>query len=138
MLDLQGPPERISDMLIKGEFSDLDHTITYVVPEGFAWMEVPEGLFICNEFGFYLADFKVNGLALTCTRSYLMPAQRITPEKYPELMAFLTKISASQQQRIAYGPLDTSSFGPVREVLSVGYSTYGESEKAKDAKEKGQ
>jgi hypothetical protein len=126
MLDLQGPPERLSDMLIKSEFSDLDHTVTYVAPEGFGWVEVPKGLFIANEFGFYLADFKVKGRTLTCTRSYLMPQQRITPEKYPALMEFLSKVSASQQQRIAYGPLDTASFPTVRSILTVGDSGFGE------------
>jgi hypothetical protein len=127
LLELQGPPERQSDILVKNEFSDLDHTITYVAPEGFAWTEIPDGQFICTEFGLYLADFKVNGRVLTCTRSYLVPSQRITPEKYPKLLEFLTKISSLQQQRIAYGPVEAKSFGNTREILSVGYSGFGES-----------
>lgn len=132
LLDLRGPPGRQHDMLIKDELADLDHTLTYLAPEGFGWVEVPDDMFICTEFGFYVVDYNVEGRKLTCTRSYLMPAQRITPEKYPKLLAYLGQISASTQQRIAYGTLKAESFGSLRhDIFSMGYASYGEDEKEK-------
>jgi tetratricopeptide (TPR) repeat protein len=133
LLDLRGPPERQHDILIKDELADLDHSLTYTAPEGYGWVEVPDDMFIVTEFGFYLVDYNVEGRKLTCTRSYMMPAQRITPEKYPKLLAYLSQISASTQQRIAYAPLKTESFGPYRhDIFSMGYASYGEDEKEKD------
>ena len=127
LLDLRGPKERQHDLLVKEELSDLDQTITYTAPDGFAWTEVPEDLFIATEFGFFVADYNVRGRTLTCTRSYLMPVQRITPQDYPRLLDFLDKISAHQQQRIAYRKVNTETFGgTVREVFSPGYAGMGE------------
>jgi len=135
LLDLRGPPERQHDMLIKEELSELDHALTYVAPEGHAWVEVPEDLFLCTEFGFYLVDYNVQGRVLTCTRSYLMPQMRITPEKYPALLDFLRQISASATQRIAYAPIkDTSVDGIKHELFSMGYAGSGESAKKKEQK----
>ncbi|MGD0091712.1 MAG: hypothetical protein ABSE73_17495 [Planctomycetota bacterium] len=125
ILELRGPPERQNDMLLRDEFAEFDHTLTYVAPEGHAWVEVPDDAFLCSEFGFYFADFNVRGRTLTCTRSYLLPAQRITPEKYGKLLDFLQQVSAAQQ-RIAYAPLNAEPFGPYkREVLSKGYASNG-------------
>jgi len=133
ILELRGPPERQSDMLIREEFGDLDHTLTYVAPEGHAWVEVPDDIFLCTEFGFFLADFNVRGRTLTCTRSYLLPAQRITPEKYRKLLEFLQQVSASQQ-RIAYAPLNAETCGPFkREVKSLGYASNGDEAKGSSA-----
>jgi len=135
LLELRGPPERQSDLLLRDELADLDHTVTYTAPEGCAWVEAPDDVFICTEFGFYIADFNVKGRTLTCTRSYLMPAQRIAPEKYPKLLEFLQQVSASQQQRIAYARLKSESFGPYkREVYSMGYASSGEEKQPAPAK----
>ncbi|MCY3019268.1 MAG: hypothetical protein NTW87_09610, partial [Planctomycetota bacterium] len=126
LLDLRGPAERQNDMLLKEEWADLDQTVTYVAPEGHGWVEVPDDLFICTEFGFYLVDFNVQGRTLTCTRSYLLPMQRIIPGKYRHLLEFLQQVSDSQQ-RIAYGPLRSESFGTYkRDVYSMGYAGCGE------------
>ena len=135
ILELRGPPERQSDMLIKDEFGDLDHTLTYVAPEGHAWVEVPDDVFLCTEFGFYLADFNVRGRTLTCTRSYLLPSQRITPDKYRKFLDFLQQVSACQQ-RIAYAPLNVGTFRPYqRETKSTGYASNGEEPKPAKGKE---
>ena len=139
ILDFRGPPERQNDLLVtsewwnspphsekfRDEMADLDQTLVYVAPEGFAWVEVPDDIFISTEFGFFLADYNVKGRVLTCTRSYLMPAQRVTPQQYPRLLDFLRQVSSHQQQRIAYGPLKAAHFGGyVREVFSGGYAQY--------------
>jgi len=127
LLDFRGQADRQHDMLIKEEVADLDHTITYVAPAGHGWTEVPEDVFIVTEFGFYLVDFNVQGRTLTATRSYLMPAQRITPDKYPKMLEFLRQISAHNQQRIGYGKLDATTFGThPREIFSSGYASQGE------------
>ncbi len=126
ILDLRGPGERQSDLLVKQEISDLDQTFSYVAPEGSAWVEVPQNIFLCTDFGFYVASFAVNGRTLTCSRSYLMPAQRVTPEKYPKLLEFLTQVNASQQQRIAYAALDKDLPGAPVAVSSVEYASFGE------------
>ncbi|HYG75648.1 MAG TPA: hypothetical protein VEK08_11645 [Planctomycetota bacterium] len=128
LLDLRGPPEREHDLLIKEEISELDHTLVYVAPENHAWVEVPDDLFICTEFGFYLVDYNVQGKVLTCTRSYLMPQQRVTPAKYPALLDFLSQISASASQRIGYAPIKDETIGSMKhEMYSMGYAGYGES-----------
>ncbi len=127
ILELRGPPERQHDILIKAEVADLDHTLTYIAPEGSGWVEVPNDQFIVTEFGFYLVDYNVQGQRLTCTRSYLMPQQRIPPDKYAKVLEFLDKIAAAEEQRIAYAPLPLQSFGPYRrEVFSLGYAGNGE------------
>ncbi|HYF48577.1 MAG TPA: hypothetical protein VEJ63_04190 [Planctomycetota bacterium] len=127
ILDLRGQQERVNDMLLRNEFADLDHTITYVAPEGCGWLEVPDDLFIVTEFGWFLSDYNVKGRTLTCTRSYLLPQQRVTPEKYAAFQKFLNAISADQQQRVGYGPLKNETFGNVAEpVFSGGYAGIGE------------
>jgi hypothetical protein len=130
ILDLRGQQERVNDMLLRNEFADLDHSITYVAPEGCGWVEVPDDLFIVTEFGWFLSDYNVKGRTLTCTRSYLMPQQRITPDKYAAFQKFLGAISVDQQQRIGFGPLKNESFGNVAEpVFSGGYAGIGEDAK---------
>jgi hypothetical protein len=126
VMELRGSPERVSDLLLKSEVADLDQTLTYIAPEGHAWVEVPDNVFLVSEFGWYLVDFSVNGRTLTCTRSYLMPMQRVTPEKYPKLLEFLNQVGASQQQRIAYAPLAKDLPGRPQSVVSSGYSSFGD------------
>jgi hypothetical protein len=95
------------------------------------WSEVPEDLFLVTEFGFYLVDYNVRGRTLTCTRSYLMPQQRITPEKYPRMLDFISQVSSSAQQRVAYAPVNVESFGGFkREIYSAGYAGFGENKSA--------
>ncbi|MBE7464042.1 MAG: hypothetical protein HS116_11225 [Planctomycetes bacterium] len=130
---LMGPPERTYDLLVRSEVADLDHHIVYEAPAGHAWVQVPDDLFLCSEFGFYLADFNVRGAKLYCNRSYLMPMQRVTPEKYPDLMRFLRKVAELESQRAAFARRDYPGFGNfAREYLSLGYSSHGPDEKAKD------
>ncbi|MFH0939986.1 MAG: hypothetical protein V1899_12010 [Planctomycetota bacterium] len=127
LLALRGPPERQHDLLIKNEIADLDHTLTYICPEGCAWVEAPDDLCLVTEFGFYIVDYTVKGRALSYTRSYLMPAQRVTPDKYPLLQDFIKQLAIDAQQRIAYTPLKAKSFGTLRqEIYSGGYSSCGE------------
>ena len=126
ILDFRGPPERQSDLLIKQEVSDLDQTYTYIAPEGSAWVEVPQNVFLCTDFGFYVASFAVNGRTLVCSRSYLMPAQRVTPEKYAKLLDFLSQVNNSQQQRIAFSALDKDLPGAPVAVSTVEYASFGE------------
>jgi predicted Zn-dependent protease len=125
ILELRGPAERTSDLLLKSEVADLDQTFTYVAPEGHAWVEVPDNLFLCTEFGFYVVSFSVNGRTLTCSRSYLMPAQRVTPENYAKMLDFLTQVNASAQQRIAYAAFDKDLPGAPVAVTSTEYSSFG-------------
>ena len=129
LLQLRGQSARDSDAVIYDDlsFSEFDRAVEYVAPEGFAWSEVPDDIFICTEFGFYAADFNVDGRSLKCTRSYLVPAQRITPEKYPELLRFLKQIAEHASQRVAYAPYNAKSFGGrVKEVVSHGYASSGD------------
>jgi hypothetical protein len=126
IMELRGTPERLSDLLLKSEVADLDQTLTYTAPEGYAWVEVPDNMFVVSEFGWYLVDYSVNGRTLSCTRSYLMPMQRIVPEKYPKMVEFLNQVGASQQQRIAYAPLAKDLPGTPQSVVSVGYSSFGD------------
>ncbi|HEY3325151.1 MAG TPA: hypothetical protein VGP72_32155 [Planctomycetota bacterium] len=127
ILDLRGPPQREHDLVIRDEFSDLDHTLTYVAPKGSAWVEVPDDVLIVTEFGWYLVDYNVQGQKLTATRSFLMPQQRIAPEKYPKLQDFLRQISAAEEQRIAHAPLQAQSFGGLQhDVFSPGYASCGD------------
>jgi hypothetical protein len=127
---LQGPAERVHDLVLKPEtaerFTELDVTWSYEAPPGFGWVEVPDDLFLCTEFGFYLVDFNVKGRVLTCSRSYLLPAQRVPPAKYPKLMEFLHKVAEFEQRRVAYGRLDfPGCAGLARGVFSGGYASYG-------------
>jgi len=130
ILEFRGQQERQNDCLIRTEFADLDHTISYTAPEGCGWIEVPDDLFIVTEFGWFLSDYNVKGRTLTCTRSYLLPQQRITPEKYAAFQKFLGAISLDQQQRIGFEALKNESFGGVVEpVFSGGYAGIGEEAK---------
>jgi tetratricopeptide (TPR) repeat protein len=130
ILELRGPAERQHDLVLRSETAELDHTLTYIAPPDHAWVEVPDDIFVCTEFGFYLADFTIKGRVLTCTCSYLMPAQRIPPEKYGALQEFLQAVAASSQQRIAYGPLKETSLREYqREVSSMGYVSSGQEAK---------
>ena len=127
LLGLRGEPERQHDLLLRNEFAELDHTLTYTCPAGCAWVEAPESLFMATEFGFFLADYRVRGRTLACTRSFLLPAQRITPEKYVSFQNFLKKVAENQQQRVAYAPLKREGFGPyLQEILFAGYAGCGE------------
>ncbi len=130
ILDMQGPPQRESELVIKNEYSDLDMTYSYTAPEGFGWVEVPDDLFLCSEFGFYVEDYNVKGRKLYCTRSYLLPSQRVTPERYPALLDFLGQIAVRSEQRSTCAPLKSESFGgKPRDVFSQGYAGYGEEKK---------
>lgn len=134
-LQMQGPAERVHDIVVKPEMSDemseLDASWTYEAPPGFGWVEVPDDLYLCTEFGFYLADFNVTGRTLTCNRSYLLPAQRIVPDKYPPFQAFLRGIAALEQQRIAYARLNYPGLsGPPMPLLSLGYANHVSEEDA--------
>jgi hypothetical protein len=136
---MQGPAERVHDMIIKPELTDdlseLDAAWTYEAPPGFGWVEIPDDLYLCTEFGFYLADFNVTGRTLTCNRSYVLPAQRITPEKYPQFQAFLRGIAAMEQQRIAYARLNYPGLSsPPQSVLSRGYASHVSEEENGKAK----
>jgi hypothetical protein len=133
VLELRGPAEREHDMLIREELAELDQTISFRLPEGHAWVEAPEDLFLATEFGIYIADFNVVGRTLTCTRSYLIPQQRISPEKYPKFMNFLTQMNNHVSQRIAYAPVKAAEFiAKPREIFSGGYAGNGdEGKKAK-------
>ncbi len=86
----------------------------YLAPEGFAWSEVPDDMFIATEFGFYAVDYNVEGRVLHCTRSSLIPAQRIAPENYAELQNFLKQIAEHASQRIAYAPYDAEGIRRAR------------------------
>ena len=136
ILELRGPAERSSDLLLKTEVADLDQTFTYLAPEGHAWVEIPDNLFLTTEFGFYVVSFSVNGRALTCSRSYMMPAQRVTPAKYPKMLDFLTQVNASQQQRIAYAPLAKDLPGTPVPIISTEYASFGSESNATDSKPK--
>ena len=136
LLALRGQSKRESDMVIYDDnsFSEFDRAIEYKAPEGFAWTTVPDDIFICTEFGFYAADYNVDGQTLYCTRSYLVPAQRIAPEKYPDLLRFLKQISEHANQRVACSPYDAKAFGGrVKPIFSQGYASSGD-EKSGTAK----
>jgi len=139
LLALRGQAARENDVVIQEDlsFSEFDRAIEYHAPEGFAWTEVPDDLFICTEFGFYAADFNVNGRVLYCTRSFLTPAQRVTPEKYAELLNYLKQIAEHASQRVAYAPVNAKSFGGrVKDIFSPGYASSGEEKSVLDAKKK--
>ena len=122
---LRGQSEHESDIVIKddGLFSEFDRAVVYTAPEGFAWSEIPDNIFICNEFGFYMADFTVKGRTLSCTRACLVPAQRIAPEKYAEFQDYLAQVARHFSKRIACAPLKVESFGNhKKEIFSAGYA----------------
>jgi hypothetical protein len=128
VLQLRGSSSRESDLIIRdeGTVSEFDRTAEYVAPDGFAWTEVPDDLFLCTEFGCFSADYNVIGGRLTCARSCLIPMQRITPEKYPEFLKFLAAIGTHSQQRAACSKYDQASFGGrARAIFSGGYSSDG-------------
>jgi hypothetical protein len=126
ILQFIGPSERIHNFLIKQEVSSLDEAVSYEAPGGFGWVNVPSDLFICSEFGFYIADFNVKGRMLHATRNFLIPAQRITPEKYPAFLKFLQRIAETERQRAAYAPLDFAGFTDyLRPVYTPGYASHG-------------
>jgi hypothetical protein len=128
LLNFIGQQDREHDLLIRTEIADLDHSITYIAPEGYGWVDVPDDLFIATEFGWFLSDINVRGRTLTCTRSYLLPQQRVTPVNYAKFQTFLKAVSADQEQRIGYAPLDLKSFGnTTQSVFSGGYVGIGES-----------
>lgn len=136
LLNMQGQAARESDLVIHDDssFSDFDRTSVYEAPNGFAWTEVPDDIFICTEFGFYAADFNIEGHTLRCTRSYLIPAQRVTPEKYADFQNFIKQINEHVNQRIAYSKFEAKEFGGrMREVFSQGYATPGEEKARKSA-----
>ena len=136
LLQLMGTPERVHDLVLRREVEELDQAVRYEAPPGYAWIEVPDDLFICTEFGFYLADFNVQGRTLTCSRSFLMPAQRVSPQQYPRLMEFLRKISHVERQRIAYGRADFAGLGALaRPVPSLGYASHGGDPEEKSVEE---
>ncbi|MCW8132938.1 MAG: DUF3857 domain-containing protein, partial [Planctomycetota bacterium] len=140
LLELIGPPQRTHDMLIRQEYSELDTSITYELPSGYGWTEVPDDAYFCNEFGFYIADFTVKGGRLTCNRAFLVAAQRVTPEKYPKLMEFLQQIAEVEHQRVGYAKMEYPGFGEkARPVFTMGYASNGsevEEKKDREAQEK--
>ncbi|MBI3829782.1 MAG: tetratricopeptide repeat protein [Planctomycetes bacterium] len=137
LLELMGPPERIHDLLIKQEYSELDNSVSYDLPHGYGWTEVPDDAFFCTEFGFYIADFNVKGGRLTCNRSFLVPMQRVTPDKYPKLMEFLNLIAEVERQRVAYSKISYPGFTAApRTFLSIGYASNGDELDEKKEQEK--
>lgn len=137
LLELMGPPERIHDLLIRQEYSELDTAIAYECPAGHGWVEVPDDVYLCTEFGFYIADFNVKGGRLYCSRAFLVPMQRITPDKYAKFMEFLGQILEVERQRVAYAKLDFPGFTAApRAFVSMGYASNGsEIEEKKDTEE---
>ncbi len=131
LLGLRGPSNRESDVIVYDDvsYSEFDRSIEYHAPEGHAWTEVPDDLFIVTEFGFYAADYNVDGRVLHCTRSFLIPAQRIPPEKYAEFQHFLKQIGDHASQRVAYSLYDAKAFSRTKEIFSGGYSSSGEEKK---------
>lgn len=126
VLELRGQSSRESEMVIRDEamLSEFDRAMEYNAPEGFAWTEVPDDIFLCTEFGFYVVDFNVKGRTLYCTRACLIPAQRISTEKYSSFQNFVAQIAQHHVQRIACAPIKAESFGgKKREVFSGGYAT---------------
>ncbi len=136
LLQYIGVGERVHDLVIKNEWAELDVTLTYEAPAGFCWVEVPDDLFICTEFGLYFADFNVKGTRLTCNRGFIVPMQRVAPKKYAEFQAFLNRIAETAQQRVAYARSNQPGFtGLARPVLSMGYASHGaEKEEQEDRK----
>lgn len=134
LLDLIGPPERIHDLLIRQEYSELDSAISYDLPAGYGWTEVPDDAYLCTEFGFYIADFNVKGGKLTCNRAFLVPAQRVTPDKYAKLMEFLQQVAEVERQRAGYSKLLYAGFSAQpRAIFTMGYASNGsELEEKKD------
>lgn len=123
---LRGPVQRENDVVISDEnfFSDFDRVLEYNAPNGWGWTEVPDDIFICTEFGFFMEDFNVKGRTLYCTRACLIPAQRITPEKHAAFQEFLSQIYQHHELRIGCSPLKAESFGGAkREIFSGGYAT---------------
>ena len=137
LTQFMGPAGREHDVVLKQELAELDVVMQYEAPPGHAWVEVPDDVFVCSEFGFYLADFNVEGRQLTCTRSFLMPAQRVPPAKYPELMKFLGVAAETERQRVAFAK---AAFGGLeifaRPILSIGYASNGETDDQPKADEK--
>jgi len=126
VLSLRGEAARENDIVItdEGMFSDFDRALEYRAPEGYAWTEVPDDIFLCNEFGFFMEDFNVKGRSLYCTRAVLIPAQRITPERYADFQAFLSQIMQHSTQRIGCALLKAEGFGvKPHEIFSGGYAT---------------
>lgn len=133
LLGLRGSSNRESDVIVYDDnsYSEFDRSIEYHAPEGHAWTEVPEDIFLVTDFGFYAADYNVSGRVLYCTRSFLVPAQRITPEKYADLQHFLKQIAEHASQRVAYAPYDAKAFGGrVKEIFSQGYASSGDEKTA--------
>lgn len=140
VLALRGQAQRENDLIIHDDTmaSEFDRAAVFEAPEGFAWTEVPDDIFIVTEFGFYAADFNVEGRELRCTRSTLIPAQRVTPEKYGEFMNFIKQIGEHATQRVAYSKYEAKDFGNrIRPIFSQGYASAGEEWKKEKAKEKG-
>ncbi|HLX59873.1 MAG TPA: tetratricopeptide repeat protein [Planctomycetota bacterium] len=126
---LLGQTQRENDLVLQSDTmaSELDNALIYEAPEGFAWTEVPDDIFITTEFGFYAADFNVEGRELRCTRNCLIPAQRVTPEKYGEFLDFIKQIGEHAAQRVAYAKYDAKEFGNrIRPIFSQGYASAGE------------
>lgn len=126
LLRFIGPPERKHDLIIDNENSNLDDSVQWVAPPGYGWTEVPDDLFFVTEFGWYLADFNVRGRTLYCTRSYLLPQQRIPPEKYEAFQKFLKRVAKTERQQALYAPVEAPGFTAApRAVFSGGYSDNG-------------
>jgi hypothetical protein len=126
LLSFTGPQDREYDLIIRDEVYDFDFSFRWIAPPECAWTEVPDDLFMVTEFGWYCADFNVSGRNLYCTRSFFLPQQRISPEKYKEFQAFLKRISDTESRPAVFCPVTSSGVSTeLRAVFSGGYADNG-------------
>ena len=78
----------------------------YIIPDGFAYKNVPMDRVITSSFGMFILDYNVEGRELVVSGSILIPAQEIAPENSVLYNQFLSEVKDTVESGIIIKKLD--------------------------------
>lgn len=87
--------------MINRGFTELD-TIQYHLPDGFKIESEMENIQIKNDFGTYTVKTSLNGNCLTYSRSFVLKEGSYAPERYRELVEFISRVKQSDHSKTVF------------------------------------
>ncbi len=90
--------------------------VVFRAPRGWCFASVPPDCYWPTAFGLLVVDFTVEGRRLTATRFLILPTQRLEPNEYEALHAWLGTIEKTEQRTVTVAKLpgaDDDRFTPV-------------------------
>ncbi len=92
-------PERKTPMALYG-YPNTHYHIVLHLPDGVEIKDIPNDLKLLDDFGIYAINFSVQDSVVVIDRNYSLPIQKVSAQKYSDLVEFCKKIDELEKKEI--------------------------------------